>query len=262
MILPNAPLSSFEQPAGDDDYTENASITDFFREPDQEFGEDEKAYAKGIKIHYTVTNLKSTLFGRVDGAANDVTYSETAPLKFRVDPLDNPNYFCDFHARQAFRDMNELLNTQPFVYVDFPSYTGSCRQGDPQRYAGKSNSSFAFVYVDSKNINLPATLGLIADLKELNQKLKPNYRGATEREIAALLQQTQEYLQNKPKEHKKEGAELTSKLNNARKILGGVVGSKDKRALVTGVGVLLDIIKMSNDSGANCKAPMLGLTVG
>lgn len=260
VILPYAPMSSFERPS-EDEFTENASITDFFRPPDQEFGEQEEGYAKGVKIHYKVSDLEATLTGRADGQAQDVTYSQTAPLKFLVDPVDKPNYFCDFHARQAFKDMNELLKTQPFLYVDFPYYTGFCRQMDPQRYAGASDSSFSLLFVDSKSINGPAVLELITTSEKLNQKLALSYRGATEKEIAALLQQTREYLKNDPKGHKEEGEKLAKKLNNVRKILGQVADSRDKQTLVKRLSVLLDMIKTATDSGANCKAPMMSLTL-
>lgn len=270
VILPYALLTSFEQPAGDD-YVEEASISDDFVPPDQEFQEKPIRYTKGIRIHYKVSALDATLLGKLDKGRADVTIHETAPVIFSVDPPNIVNYFCDFHARQSFKDMNDLLQSRKFV--DFPYYTGECRdKWDPQKPTEELPSYGALLPSDSRRIDLPSVLELIAKLNTLNAQLKSHYRGAKEeqekisKEIQNRFEKAKTYLQDSPRRHVPEGKEIAAELRDISRGLQEI-RSRDEKIqnqnifFGKGISILLNIVLFNTDTGANCKAPMMSVTV-
>lgn len=270
VILPYAKLTAFEQPAGDD-YVEEASISDDFVPPDQDFQEKPVQYTKGVRIHYTVSALDVTLLGKWDNGGGNITVQETAPVTFSVDPPKVVNYYCDFHARQAFKDMNDLFQSGKFV--DFPNYTGECRdKWDPQKPTEALVSYGALLTPDPKGIGLSSVLGLIAQLNNLNAQLKPSYSGSKEeqekkfKEIQGRFEKAKKYLQDRPRKHVQQGKEIAAELRETIRTLGEI-RSPDKKIqnqkmlLRRGTSILLDIVKFSTGSGANCKAPMMNVTV-
>jgi hypothetical protein len=270
VILPYAQLTAFEQPAGDD-YVEEASISNDFVAPDQEFQEKPDQYTKGVRIHYKVSALDVTLLGKLDSGGGNITIQEKAPVTFSVDPPKPVNYYCDFHARLAFKDMSDLFQAGKFV--DFPYYTGECRdKWDPQKPNETLVSYGTLLPPDPRGIDLPSVLELITQLNNLNAQLKSYYRGSKEeqekqfKEIKRRFEKVQKYLQDTPQEHVQEGKEIATELRKINKDLGEI-RSPDKKIqnqkllLGRGTSILLNIVIFNTETGANCKAPMMGLTV-
>jgi hypothetical protein len=269
VILPYALLAAVEQPAGDD-YVEEASISTDFVTPDQDFQEKPDQYTKIVKIHYKVSASDVTLSGTRD-RGGDVSIPENTPVTFSVDPPKDVNFFCDFHARQAFKDMNDLFQSGKFV--DFPYYTGECRdKWDPQKPTEALVSYGALLPSDPQKIDLPSVLELIGQLNNLNAQLKSYHRGSKEQQektfkkIKSRLENAKKYLENSPRQHVPEGKAIAGELREINRDLGEI-RSPDKKIrnqkmlLRRGTSILLNIVIFSTESGANCKAPMMNVAV-
>src|SRR5439155_23398593 len=95
------PGGVFEEPSGDA-YSEEASISDYFQPASKAFPEPPKPYAKGVIIHYKVSDLNVLLSGTPDREPWPSPFKTIGPVKFSVEPGADVNYFCDYHARMAF----------------------------------------------------------------------------------------------------------------------------------------------------------------
>lgn len=277
VILPDAPLdpdplkTSFEEPPkmGGMEYSEEAIITDNFVDPfDDNTKGNKKKYTKGVRIHYTVTDLKAALTGTTNDGTAFTSDPEKASVTFTVDPAPGAFMGCDLHPRQAFADMNDLFhpypNSKPRKYVDFPDYTGFCRLMDTQQF-------YSAVFLDKvlpragskKDINLSAVMEFIDNLQKVN--LAPPTKDARDQEeIDALLKKVRTYLQGQATDGDK-GKGLVNQLNQTLKAFGNFADSnrtKKEKEMMRGIGILQQIITILNTgSGANCKAPMMNAAV-
>jgi hypothetical protein len=272
VILPFVPDTSIEQVEG-----EVVKITNSFVSPNSPSTGKQDTFAKHVKIHYKVSNLSITLSGKLDANAPD--FSKPASVvssRFFVEPPDDADFSCDHHARQAFKDMIDLLKPKPATFVDFPGedpkkpYDKNCRVGDPQNPNGGSASTFNLMDGNTKKINTSSLGKFIEDLNKSNQALSLNATGAKQKDIEGLLSRTQDFLQkdgpNTPDRAKK-GQALVQKLNQAKTIVDKAPANakkEEKRTLVGGLGILAEVAQIltGGPSSANCKAPMMSLTVG
>jgi hypothetical protein len=276
VILPFVPDDSIEQAAG-----EIVKVTDSFVSPDAPSTGQQDTYAKDIKIHYKVSALSITLSGKLDAGAPD--FSKPVPsvssVLFSVDPLDGTDFSCDHHARQAFQDMNDLLQPTPRKFVDFPGdgqpYDGKCREGDPQDPHGTLASTFTLIDINTKKINASSLQGFMNVLNSSSKTLDLKAKGARQKDIQGLLQKTQDFLQkdaqNDPN-HRKTGLALAQNLNQTITVIEKAAGQdvaakkKEQRTLAGGLGILAEVVQaqaaFGPGGGANCKAPMMSLTVG
>ena len=159
VILPYVRFDSFEEPKGKA-YSEVASISNAFIDPNAVFQENPVTYTKGVRIHYKVSDLSVSLLENPDGGGGQPV-AETAPIKFSMEPLDT-DFRCDVPARRTFMAINDLLlKNQQRRFVDFPPYSKACRLVDPQRFEDTLPSIFTFFHVDSDNINTSVALELI-----------------------------------------------------------------------------------------------------
>jgi hypothetical protein len=285
VILPDAPLegsllenpdpnkTSFEEPrdTGSMQYSEEVRITDHFVLPPRGPEGKPTRYTKGVKIHYTVTDLKATLMGTKNDGTSFSAREGKAPVTITVAPLDSAYFGCDMHPRAAFEEMNDLLhpfpNFTPRNYVDFPKYEWGCRLLDLQQFNGAipAPQDAILPSVDSRDsINLRAVNELIGNLTTLNGQLHPNHGKVNESTINTLLQDVQKYLENPPRD-KEEGKKLINKFDQILKRLGDP-NDKDKtpeeKKLIVGLRTLRELLGiLGGPSGANCKAPMTGGTV-
>jgi hypothetical protein len=270
VILPFVPDSSIEQVE-----EEVVKITNSFVPPDASSTGKQDTFAKHVKIHYKVSNLSIALSGKLDANAPD--FSKPASVvssQFFVEPPDDADFSCDHHARQAFKDMIDLLQPKPPTFVDFPGdpqkpFDGNCRVDDPQNPNGGSASTFKLMDANTKKIDTSSLGKFVEDLKKSNQALSLNATGAKQKDIEGLLSRTQDFLQkdgpNTP-DRAKNGQALVQKLNQAKTIVNKIpVNAKqEQRTLVGGLGILAEVAQLLNGgpSSANCKAPIMSLTIG
>lgn len=272
VILPYAPSTSFETKG----YMEEVSITEQFKPPAEALTEQPQKYAKSFRIHYKVSDLKATLTGRKDGAKKDMDpISKKASIRFVVDPKD-ANYFCDIYARQAFKDMNLLLNTSPRLHVDFPHYTGDCREWDPQEFDDEMPTYIPLIPMNPDEVNESAISNMMVPAKHINAILNSNVSGATKADIDQLLDDSKAYLleagqylaqhrhqalQNQRKPVKissydakgkhliSDGEDLVHRLDNARNALYKAYPTDTKTlSMVHGLGIVLDLVVYAKDS--------------
>src|SRR5450755_136918 len=108
--------------------TEEASISNYFNP----LAPVPKSYAKDVKVHYVVSELGVMLSGTPDIGSPLPQLSITGPISITLEPENGANHYCDYHARMAFKEMNDLL--QSGLFVDYPYYWQSCRDDwDPQK---------------------------------------------------------------------------------------------------------------------------------
>lgn len=270
VILPFVPDSSIEQTED-----EVVKTTDSFVPHDAPTTGKQDTFAKHVKIHYKVSNLSITLSGKLDANAPDFSKpAQGTSFQFFVEPPDDADFSCDHHARQAFKDMIDLLQPKPPTFVDFPGdpkkpYDGDCRADDPQNPNGGSASTFQLMDANTKKIDTSSLGKFVQDLKNSNQALSLNARGAKQKDIEGLLSRTQDFLQKdgqNTRDRAKQGQALVQKLNQAKTIIHKtpVNAKQEQRTLVGGLGILAEVAQIltGGPSSANCKAPMMSLTVG
>src|SRR4029077_17901040 len=257
------PGGTFELQAGNE-YSEAAVVTDYFIDPSAFVSVSlEKLYAKDVKIHYTVADANGTLSGTPDKKPWQSPGPLPGPFKFSVEPPKHANHFCDYHARQAFYDMNSLLQSGQFV--DFPNYWGDCRdKWDPQKPTAVTPAFQELTPPDSRNISVRYITELIDDIrKNTGELLKEK-----EPDLEKTLKGIEGFVQNRPWEHPVEEAKkVTRPLNlivSKLERLNLDEKGKAKRALVKQeIDVLGALVAATSSpgTGANCKAPMMSFTV-
>lgn len=254
------PGGIFELPPGDD-YSETAVVTDYFIDPSMFVSSnDEKTYAKHVKIHYTVSDANGTLSGTPDTETWQSPGTIMGPFEFSVEPPKITNYFCDFHARQAFFDMNTLLQSGQFV--DFPYYWGECRdKWDPQKPSSVAPAFEELTPPDSRHISIRYIVALIDDIRKNAGYL---LKGSTPDPLKTLGE-IEKYVQDRPWEHPELAKKLTKPLNlivgNLEQLKLDRKDTAKKRLVEQEINVLGPLVAATSDSGANCKAPMMSLAV-
>jgi len=254
------PGGVFEEPSGDD-YSEEASITDYFQPPDKPFPDQPKTYPKDVKVHYKVSDLNVELSGTPDNEPWPGPFKTTGPIKFSVEPPQDVNYYCDYHARMAFMDMNDLFKSGKFV--DSPQYWGECRdKWDPQKSYQPLPNFEARQAPDPRAIDIRSIIDIITSLRGTARELLPG-DGATQE----TLTDVEEYVEKRPWENPKRGKELGKHLKAIVEKVERLPNKNDKvfnakKVLFEReIDLLGPIVIFSGTSGRNCKAPMMNVTL-
>jgi hypothetical protein len=260
------PGGVFELPAGVN-YSEPAVVTNYFIDPSDFVSVSlEKPYAKDVKIHYTIDNANGTLLGTPDKKPWQSPGQIPGPFKFSVEPPKHANHFCDYHARLAFYDMNSLLQSGQFV--DFPHYWGDCRdKWDRQKPTAVTPAFQELTPPDSRHISIQYITDLIDDIRknasELLQERDPDLE-----KVLKTLKGIEEFVQNRPwKQPAAEAKKVTRPLNllvgKLEKLSLDDKGKSNRALVKQEIDVLGALVAATSSpgTGANCKAPMMSLTV-
>lgn len=108
----------------------------------------EKDYVTEVALRYSVSSFNGFSLA---GTPHSGTFNpklmqiEAGTAKFSITPVEafNPTETCHVHARQAFRDLTQLVKVT--LYIDFPDSPDKCRGNDPQKSkaAAKFGSPFS-----------------------------------------------------------------------------------------------------------------------
>ncbi len=239
--------------------TEEASISEYF----DPLGPAPKPYAKDVKIHYTVSDLSLSLSGAPDIGPPFPQLSIMGPISVTLEPENGANFYCDYHARLAFKELNDLLQFN--LFVDFPEYWQSCRDDwDPQKnYAQLNGFQVGPPAPESQKIDIKPIISVLEKMQASTRDLLPQDHASQE-----TLKDTEAYVKSWSRgegEYSK-GEELTKRLKT---LSGKLVELQDKNEklhserlqLLKEIDILGPIIPYGGPSGRNCKAPMMSVTV-
>jgi hypothetical protein len=255
LFLP--PGGVFELPVADES-SEEASVSDYF-EP---FAPSPQNYAKHVRIHYTVSDLSIVLSGTADTGNWGGPFRTNGPITVSVDPLKGANFFCDYHPRLAFMDLNALLAAG--LFVDFPNYTQMCRDNwDPQKPYPQLAAFQAVAPPDPTTIDVQPIILLVNVMQQTTRELLP-----TDSEAQQTYEDVKAYVktwstgggnESKDKELGKQLKRLLDELRNGSDESHKV---HSKRVLLEReVELLSEVVMTGGPSGRNCKAPMMSVTV-
>ena len=256
LSLPSG--GAFELPAGQ--YSaEEASISTYF----DPLGPTPLPYAKDIKVHYAVSDLSVVLSGTPDIGPVLPQVSLTGPISISLEPEAGANHFCDYHARLAFKEMNNLL--QSGLFVDFPYYWQSCRDDwDPQKsYVQLKGFQAGPPPPPAQNVDIKPIISVLETMQTSAHDLLPKDPNSQE-----TLKDVESYVKSWPSgtvDHSK-GKQLAQRLKLLSNKLIDLQDKDDKfhserLLLLKEIDILAPIIPYGGPSGRNCKAPMMSVTL-
>jgi len=252
------PGGAFELPPGPNS-TEEASISDHF----DPLAPVPKSYAKDVKIHYAVADLSVTLSGTPDMGPSLPQLSITGPISITLEPENGANHYCDYHARMAFKEMNDLL--QSGLFVDYPYYWQSCRDDwDPQKtYDQLSGFQVGPPAPEAQRVDIKPILSVLQEMQKSTQDLLPK-----DSESLKTLKDVESYVRSwrSGEGDYSNGEKLAKRMKDLSRKLVELQDKDDKSRserlhLLREIDILAPVIPYGGPSGRNCKAPMMSASV-
>jgi hypothetical protein len=249
---------AFELPPGKYP-VEEASVSDYF----DPVGPVPAPYAKDVKIHYAVTDLNVIVSGTPDIGSLLPKQSIMGPISVTVEPETGANHFCDYHARLAFKEMNDLLQSEKFA--DFPYYWQSCRDNwDPQKHYDRLSGFQAGPPApEAKKIDTKSAISVLEKMEASTRDLLPKDEASKK-----TLEDVEAYVKSwsSGEGDYSKGEELAKRMKN---VSSKLVDLQDKDGkfrserlqLLKEIDILAPVIPYGGPSGRNCKAPMMSVTV-